>query len=77
MAKTLRYVIVQLSEGPGSAAAGVLDKAMARYVCGDSSDPNFQTAVKFKEVAAPNFGQTTQAFYDGVVAQIRLDEGIA
>lgn len=76
MAKTLRYVIVQLSEGPGSSGPGVLDKAMARYVCGESTDPDYQSAVKFKEVAAPNFSQTAQAFYDAVVATIRTDEGI-
>lgn len=76
MAKTLRYVIVQLSEGPGSSASGVLDKAMARYVCGDSADPNYQSLVKFKEVAAPNFSQTVQVFYDAVVAAIRTDEEI-
>lgn len=77
MAKTLRYVIVQLSEGPGSSGPGVLNKAMARYVCGESTDPAYQSAVKFKEVATPNFGQTAQAFYDGIVAQIKTDEGIA
>lgn len=77
MAKTLRYVIVQLSEGPGSPAPGVLDKAIARYVCGDSADPNYQSLVKFKEVPAPDFSQTTQAFYDAVVGAIRADEGIA
>ncbi len=76
MAKTLRFVIVQLSEGPGSSGPGVLDKAMARYVCGESTDPNFQSAVKFKEVTTPNFVQSVQALYDAIVAQIKADEGI-
>jgi hypothetical protein len=39
-------------------------------------DPTYQSLVKFKEVTAPNFSQTTQALYDAVVAAIRADEGI-
>lgn len=77
MAKTLKCVILQLSEGPDSSGPGVLEKAVAKYILGDSDDPSFQSPVKFKEVTTPDFSLSAEDFYGTVVASIREDERIA
>jgi hypothetical protein len=48
---------------------------LADLVVGDDGDPSVQH-VKFKEVAAPDFGSPAGALYAAVVADIKADEGI-
>lgn len=74
MAKILKATVLMVSEEPDG-QAGVAGKAVAKYIVGDDADPSVNV-VKFKEVAAPDFGQAAGALYAGVVAAIKADEGI-
>jgi hypothetical protein len=74
MAKILKATVLMLSEGPGE-QGGLIGKAVAKYIVGDDGDPSVQH-VKFKEVAAPDFGTPAGALYAAVVADIKADEGI-